>query len=443
MAIKSLNKDFLFPRPCGFSLKKQVPILNGPKFVHHFNLNPLKLSTPDNDKSGEDFKKTFFLDVNPYAINLADNSCEDPDYPGYLTDLLHSLIQLESLYLSSSELNYSLQLIVEHIKQLLALLDREGVEYGEILSYILESSTVLNREVSVIDFHVDMLKSIRYLLTDHMLLDVEHVAVNSRVEANIAFLYARLHVVLGRKLILQEMLLSTELSLNAYSIEIRKQLVGIVEDDILCSYRNSKGLNRTRPTILPSIREKGSSEHCIAHLVTIETTSSAFSNIFDKSIAYRYSDEMFEQELNGRLEEAEQILCSENSTLRGTIRDKIGNWAEDAKTPGLSFSNRSVAWSVRTTLAEMYRIFENECRLDSLFFNDDHDHIYYRDRYRHHYDAIVDGNYNIDDDDSYDHYRNHNYVIVDDDDDDDDDSGSSGTGGGSCSVQKRYIDLES
>ena len=78
-----------------------------------------------------------------------------------------------------------------------------------------------------------------------------------------------------------------------------------------------------------------------------------------------------------------------------------------------------------------------------MFFNDDHDHIYYRDRYRHHYDAIVDGNYNIDDDDSYDHYRNHNYVIVDDDDDDDDDSGSSGTGGGSCSVQKRYIDLES
>ena len=47
---------------------------------------------------------------------------------------------------------------------------------------------------------------LRYLLTDHMLLDVEHVAVNSRVEANIAFLYARLHVVLGRKLILTRML---------------------------------------------------------------------------------------------------------------------------------------------------------------------------------------------------------------------------------------------
>lgn len=183
---------------------------------------------------------------------------------------------------------------------------------------------------------------------------------------DIAYLYTRLQSIIGREAVRQYLLVSPELSLNAYSIGIREQLVGIVEDGMLFSYTNSKGLNRTRPTILPSIREKGPSEHLIANLVTVETTSSAFSNIFDKSIAYRYSDEMFEQELNGRLEEAELFLCSCTSTLRGTIRDKIGNWAEDAKTPGLPFSNRSVARSVRTTLAEMQRINKNGCGSESF-----------------------------------------------------------------------------
>ena len=416
------NKDFLFPQPCGFSLTKIVGTLNGPNsggliLKRTFDVRTSKLLTPDNDKSGEDFKRTFFLYSNGY-LHIHDHSCGDYEYyPGYMTDMFCSLIQLDSTHLSGDELNYSFKILLEQIKEGLALLDREGVGYDTLLRSVLESSKVLNGEVNSIEFHMDILKCIRKLLIKHMVLNIEHTAVTRWIEMDIAYLYTRLQSVIGREAVRQYLLVSPELSLNAYSIGLREQLVGIVEDGVLFSYNNSKGLNRTRPTILPSIREKGSSEHLIANLVTVETTSSAFSNIFDKSIAYRYSDEMFEQEINGRLEEAELLLCSCTCTLEETLRNQIGNWAEDAKIPGLSFSTRSVARSARTIIAEMQRINENGCGSESF----------------EEWDS---------DDDSYDH-RNHNDVIVDDDDDDDDNDDDSGSGGGSCSVQKRYIDLDS
>lgn len=421
-----LNRSFLFTQPFAFYFTKVVGTLNGLNsggliLMRTFDVRISKISTPDNDKSGEDFKKTFFLYSNCYLVYIDDHSCGDYEYyPGYMTDMFCSLIQLDSTNLSGDELNYSFKILLEQIKEGLALLDREGVGYDTLLRSVLDSSQALNNVVNAIEFHMDILKSIRKLLIKHVVLNIEHAAVTSRIEMDIAYLYTRLQSVIGREAVRQYLLVSPELSLNAHSLGIRKQLVGIVEDDILLSYRNPTGLNRTRPPILLSIREKGSSEHLIANLVTVETTSSAFSNIFDKSIAYRYSDEMFEQELNGRLEEAKVFLCSCTSTLEEALRDQIGKWTEDAKTPGLSFSTRSVARSVRTTLSKMQRIHENGCGSESF------------------------EEWDSDDDDSYDHHhRNHNDVIVDDDDDDnDDDSGSSGTGGGSCSVQKRYIDLE-
>ena len=424
MANIRFNRSFLFTQPFAFSFTKIVGTLNGLNSggliqKRTFDVRISKLLTPNNDKSGEDFKKTFFLDSNGYSIYIHDHSCGDYEYyPGYMTDTFCSLIQLDSTHFSADELNYSFKLMLEQIKEGLALLDREGVGYDTLLRSVLQSSKVLNGEVNSIEFHMDILKCIRKLLIKHMVLNIEHTAVTWRIEMDIAYLYTRLQSVIGREAVRQYLLVSPELSLNAYSIGIRKQLVGIVEDGMLFSYNNSKGLNRTRPTILPSIREKGPSEHLIANLVTVETTSSAFSNIFDKSIAYRYSDEMFEQELNGRLEEAEVFLCSCTSTLEEALRDQIGNWAEDAKIPGLPFSTRSVARSARTIISEMERIHVNGCGSESF----------------EEWDS---------DDDSYDHHRNHNDVIVDDDDDDDDDdSGSSGTGGGSCSARKRYIDLD-
>lgn len=94
-----------------------------------------------------------------------------------MTDTFCSLIQLDSTHLSADELNYSFKLILEQIKEGLALLDREGVGYDTLLRSVLESSQVLNGEVNSIEFHMDILKCIRKLLIKHMVLNIEHTAV--------------------------------------------------------------------------------------------------------------------------------------------------------------------------------------------------------------------------------------------------------------------------
>jgi hypothetical protein len=137
-------------------------------------------------------------------------------------DTYHSLVQLDVLYLSGHELNYSFRSILRQIKEILALLDRECIDYDTVLKATLDSSKVLNRKVSKIEFYIDMLKNLKRLLINNVVFPSEPVTLNNISELDIVLLYTRLKAVIGSDKIRDELLFSPNLNLSLHPLAKRK-----------------------------------------------------------------------------------------------------------------------------------------------------------------------------------------------------------------------------
>jgi len=193
----------------------------------------LDVDEEENSRCGKRFSGQYFFSIynilggkddfdGVYVYSSIDYLPGDKDYAVHLMDTYHSLVQLDVLHLSGHELNYSFRNILRQIKEILALLDRECIDYDIVLKETLDSSKVLNRKVSKIEFYIDMLKNLKRLLISNVVFDSERVVLNNISELDIVLLYSRLKAVIGSDKIRDELLFSPNLNLSLHPLAKRK-----------------------------------------------------------------------------------------------------------------------------------------------------------------------------------------------------------------------------
>ena len=375
MAINSLKIHFLFPGSRGLSTLKNGDTLNAPNdsILKSVNSDHISISTSDikfwhlddedSYKSAARFPARFHISVNHqyrdddpdffYLYDSTDSSVGDNDYAPFLMDVFHSLVQLDVIHLSPHELKYSFRLILRQIKEVLALLDRECVDYDNILKQILDSSTVLNREVTEIDLYVDMLKSLKTLLIEKA-IPTEHVVLNQLVELDVFLLYTRLEAVIGTNRISDEFLFSPQISLSAYPLLKRVRFLHTIEsgfrkiypDYFAFKYRKAKIDSSDKffmegKTQEIEILRLNKDSRVIANnleitLITVESIKSDFYNIFYKSTAYWYCNEAILQEIRELTLRAETVF----NRAKAKSLTALSILALPSKSVGLHASNK-------------------------------------------------------------------------------------------------------
>jgi len=378
---------FLFPGSRGLSTLKNGDTLNAPNSstLKSVNSDRILISTEDiklwhlddedTHTSAKRFPARYHLSVHGhrgnddptffYLYDSTDSSGGEKEYASSLMDTFHSLVQLDVSHLSANELKYSFRLILRQIKEVLALLDRECVDYDISLKQILDSSTVLNREVTEICFYIDMLKTLKTLLIRNA-IPTEHVVLNQLVELDIFLLYSRLKSVIGADRILDEFLYSSKISLSAYPLLKRVRILDTIEtsfkriypDYYAFKYRKTKidcsdkFLTERKTQEVESIRvnmdSRAAPNNLEATLVTVDSTRAAFLNVFDKSAAYWYSNEAILQEIR------ELTLAAEIVLNRAKARSitALSILALPSKRVGLRASNKLRCRAFRRHLLE-------------------------------------------------------------------------------------------
>jgi len=289
------------------------------------------LDVEDDYKLGRSFPARYYLSVNNYdqdeyddlyLYDSTDSSRGETEYPICLMDSYHSLVQLDVTHLSVHELKYTFRSILRQIKEVLALLDREGIDTDIVLKQILDKSKILNREVTEIELYLDMLKTVKVFLITHS-IETERVVLNQLVELEIFLLYSRLKAVIGENKIVDELVLSPEIRLSDYSILKRARMLHTIERSFSNVYPDYFAFKDRKPKIDCSnkvfmerrieeisiinsnIQNRGISNNFELILVTAETIKSVFLSILGKSEIYRYSNEDTLQEIRDLTEKAE------------------------------------------------------------------------------------------------------------------------------------------